>query len=73
MPCLRVPQWLKLLRAADAAKAEGLWPEWSILERPFASADILACLPNPDSKETVGLYRRRLGKTAMESEDRFLP
>ena len=59
--------------AAEAAEAAGLCPEWSVLERPFTSADILACLPKPDSKEPVCLHRRKLVKPATEPESLFSP
>ena len=54
--------------AAEAAEAAGLSPEWSVLERPFTSDDVLACLPKPGSKEPVCQHRRKLVKPATEPE-----
>lgn len=59
--------------AAEAAEAAGLSPDWSVLERPFTSDDVLACLPKPDSKKAFGLHRCKLVKPAIEPEYMSLP
>lgn len=56
----------RIILIDHAAEAAELSPEWSVLERPFTSADILACVPKLASTEACGLRRLIVGKPANE-------
>jgi hypothetical protein len=63
----------RLILIDHAAAATDLSPDWSVLERPFSSADILACVPKPASTEVLGLRRHVAVKPALEPDYMSLP
>lgn len=63
----------RIILIDHAAEAADLSPEWSVLDRPFTSADILACLPKSASTEALGLRRHIAVKPAIEPDYMSLP